>query len=58
MVFLPGKIRTPLTAEAHEARMHDTFRAERTGRKVDCHICHSILAVGSLRSHLSTQHDV
>ena len=41
MVFLPGKIRTLLTVEAYEARMDDTFRAERTGRKVDCHICHS-----------------
>ena len=58
MVFLPGKIRTPLTAEAHESRMDDTFRAERTGRTVECHICHSSLAVGSLWSHLSTQHGV
>ena len=51
-VFLPGRIRTPLMAEAYEARMDDTFRAEKTGRQVDCHICHSSLAVGSLRSHL------
>ena len=58
MVFLPGRIRTPLTAEAYEARMNDTFRAEKTGRRVECHICHSSMAVGSLRSHLSTQHDV
>ena len=57
MVFLPGKIRTPLTAEAYEARMDDIFRAEKTGRRVECHICQSSLAVGSLRSHLSTQHD-
>ena len=57
MVFLPGKIRTPLTAESYEARMDDVYRAEKTGRRVECHICQSSLAVGSLRSHLSTQHD-
>ena len=57
MVFLPGRIRTPLTAEAYEARMDDTFRAEKTGRRVECHICQRSLAVGSLRSHLSTQYD-
>ena len=37
--------------------MGDVFRAEKTGRRVECHICRSSLAVGSLRSHLSTQHD-
>ena len=57
MVFLPGKIRTPLTAESYEARMDDVYRAEKTGRRVECHICQSSLAVGSLRSHLSIQHD-
>ena len=56
-VVLPGKIRTPLTAESYEARMDDVYRAEKTGRRVECHICQSSLAVGSLRSHLSTQHD-
>ena len=38
--------------------MDEEFRAEKTGRRVNCHICRSSLAVGSLRSHLSTQHDV
>ena len=45
-------------AKAYEARIDDTFRVERTGRRVNCNICHSSLAVGSLRSHLSTQHNV
>ena len=58
MVFLPGRIRTPLTAESYEARMDEEFRAEKTGRRVNCHICRSSLAVGSLRSHLATQHNV
>ena len=57
MVFLPGRIRTPLTEEGYEARMVDTFREERAGRKVTCPICPDVLATGSLRSHLATQHD-
>ena len=36
MIFLPGRIRTPLTVEAYEARMVDTFREEKAGRKVTC----------------------
>ena len=58
MVFLPGKIRTPLTAESYEARMDQEYRAMKTGRRVSCTICNASLAVGSLRSHLVTQHDV
>ena len=58
MVFLTGRIRTPLTAELYGARMDEEFRAEKTGRRINCHICQSSLAVGSLRSHLVTQHDV
>ena len=57
MVFLPGRIRTPLTAEAYGARMVDTFREEKVGRKVTCPLCPDVLASGSLRSHLATQHD-
>ena len=57
MVFLPGRIRTPLTVEAYEARMVDTFREEKAGRKVTCTLCPAVLATGSLRSHLATQHD-
>ena len=58
MVFLPGRIRTPLTAESYEARMNEEFRAMKTGRRVSCTICNASLAVGSLRFHLITQHDV
>ena len=58
MVFLPGKIMTPLAAESYEAQMDDTFQAERTGRRVNYHICHNSLAVGFLPSHLSTQHNI
>ena len=58
MVFLLGRIRTPLTAESYEARMDEEFRAEKTGRRVTCTICYASSAVGSLRSHLVTQHNV
>ena len=58
MVFLPGRIRTCLTAESYEGRMRDLFREERRGRKVSCQECGQQMAVGSLRSHLETQHDV
>jgi hypothetical protein len=34
------------------------YREERRGRKVSCQECGQRLAVGSLRSHLETQHDV
>ena len=34
MVFLPGKIETPLTAEKYVARMDDTFWVKKTGRRV------------------------
>jgi hypothetical protein len=36
MVFLPGRIRTCLSADAHEARMSDLYQDERCGRKVTC----------------------
>ena len=58
MVFLPGRIRTCLTAESYEVRMGDLYREERRGRKVSCQECGQMMAVGSLRSHLETQHDV
>ena len=58
MVFLPGRIRTCLTAESYEARMGDLFREERRWRKVSCQECGQKMAVGSLRSHLETQHNV
>ena len=58
MVFLPGKIRTPLTAESYEARMDQEYRAMKTGRRVSCTIYNASRKVGSLRSHLVTQHDV
>ena len=38
--------------------MGDLFREERRGRKVSCQECGQKMVVGSLRSHLETQHDV
>ena len=58
MVFLPGKLRTPLTAESYKARMDQEYRELKSGRRDPCTICGASLAVGSLRSHLVTQHDV
>ena len=57
-MFLPGKLRTPLSAASYESKMDWEFRERRAGQRVDCTICHANLAVGSLRSHLVTQHDV
>ena len=57
MTFLPGKIRTCLTAEGYRARMDAEFREERKGRTVKCDLCDMEMAAGSLRSHLETQHD-
>ena len=58
MVFLPGRIRTCLTDGAYKAQMGDLYREERRGQKVSCQECGQQMAVGSLRSHLETQHDV
>ena len=58
IVFLPGRIRTPLTSEAYKARMVDAFQTKKSERKVTCPSCPTILAAGSLRSHHATQHNV
>ena len=58
MVFLPDKLRTPLPAESYEARMDQEYWELKLGRRLPCTICGTSLAVGSLRSHLVTQHDV
>ena len=58
MTFVPGRIRTPLTEEAYQARMSDFHREERKGCRVVCHVCEEEMAVGSLASHLATQHDI
>ena len=58
MVFLPGKLRTPLSSESYESKMDREYREKKSGRRVACTICHADLAVGSLRSHLVTQHDI
>ena len=57
MICVAGRIRTPLDQDAYEARMSDLHRAERKGRKVEFPTCGETLAVGSLRSHLTSQHD-
>ena len=54
---LAGRILTHLDQDAYEARMSDLHRAERKGRKVECPTCGEPLAVGSLRSHLASQHN-
>ena len=58
MRFLLGKVRTFLAADAYEDHMDDLYRALGQGRKVNCNLCSSRLAVGPLRSHLETQHYV
>ena len=58
VVFLPGKLRTSLTAKSYESRMDQEYREMKSGRRVTCTICNVSLAVGSLRSHLVSQHDV
>ena len=57
MTFIPGRICTPLTEDAYQARMSDFHREARKGRKVNCPICQEELAVGSLKGHLASQHD-
>ena len=58
MVFLPGRIRTCLTADAYKARMGELYREERRGRKVSCQECRQRMTTGSLWSHIKTQHSV
>jgi hypothetical protein len=58
MVFLPGRIRTYLSSDAWEARVDDLYQEERRGREVSCQEYRAEMAVGSLRSHLETQHNV
>ena len=56
-MFVPGRVRTPLSEDAYQARMLDLHCGERKGRRVHCHICSKELAVGSLAGHLASQHD-
>ena len=58
MAFVLGRIRTPLTKEAYQARMLDFHREERKGRRVSCHVCQEEMAVGLLKSRLATQHNI
>ena len=58
VTFVPGLIRTPLTKEAYQARMSDFHREERKRCRIACHVCQEEMAVGSLKSHLATQHEV
>ena len=57
MIFLPGRMKTPLIVEAYEARMVATFWEEKAGQKFTCPCCPTILATGFLRFHLVTQHN-
>ena len=58
MTFVTGRILTPLTKEAYQARMSDFQGEEKKGRRVSCHVCKKEMVVESLKSHLATQHDV
>ena len=58
MTFVTGRIRTPLTEKAYQARMPDFHREERKGRQISCHVCQEEMVVESLKSYLATQHDV
>jgi hypothetical protein len=60
LVFLPGRIQTFLTADAHEARMDDLYQEEQRGRKVSCQEYRADMTWGggSLWSPLETQPDI
>ena len=58
MVILTEHICTCLSSDASKARMDNIYREEQRGRKVTCQECRMDLAVGSLRSHLETHHNV
>ena len=58
MAFLPGAIRTRLSEDGYRAQMDNHFRNSCKGCRVNCNLCNQELAVGLLRSHLETQHDV
>ena len=58
VVFLPGKLLTSLTAESYKSRMDQEYRTMKSGRRVTCTICNTSLVVGSLWSHLVTQHNI
>ena len=56
MTFVPGHVRTPLAEKAYQARMSEFH--QRKGRRGSCHVCQEKMAVGFLKSHLATQHNV
>ena len=58
VIFLLGKHRTSMTSESYKSRMDQEYRTMKSGRRVTYTICNASLAVGSLRSHLVTQHDI
>ena len=59
MTFLPGKIRTCLSEQSYAQRMEGLGSRTRVEtRRTTCYKCGAELAAGSLRRHLSTQHDV
>ena len=58
MAFLPERIRYGLSDEAYLARMDPEAREAAAARKVWCQLCQIELAVGSLTSHIKSQHNV
>ena len=60
MVFLPGSIRTYYSEAAYKRKIEgegDSYR-QRKRRRVACTECGKDLAVGSVRAHMRSQHDM
>ena len=58
MVCVPGQIREGKMEEEHAAYKSQTESTDNKRHRVDCEFCGAILAAGSYRGHLETQHDV
>ena len=53
-----GEMRVALTDEAYHAQQYGPADPTVRRHRVECNICGASLAVGSLTSHLETQHDM
>ena len=57
MMCISGKIRTALTEEAYHSQQNGPADLTVKRHQVECNICGASLVVGSLLSHLESQHD-
>jgi hypothetical protein len=56
MACVPGKIQVSHTEEAYHAQQNGPVNPTAKRQLVECDICGTSLAAGSLQSHLETQH--